>query len=40
LRRVDGWSAVVLGVTGIVVLLVGLVPGTFVHWARDATFML
>ncbi len=40
LRRVDGWSAVVLGVTGIIVLLVGLVPGTFVHWARDATFML
>jgi NADH-quinone oxidoreductase subunit N len=39
-RRVDGWSAVVLGVTGIIVLLVGLVPGTFVHWARDATFML
>jgi len=40
LRRIDGWSAVVLGVTGIVVLMVGLVPGSFIHWARDATFML
>jgi NADH-quinone oxidoreductase subunit N len=40
LRRIDGWSAVVLAVTGIVVLVVGLMPGTFVHWARDATFML
>jgi NADH-quinone oxidoreductase subunit N len=40
LRRVDGWSAVVLLVTGAVVLVVGLVPGSFIHWARDATFML
>jgi len=40
LRRVDGWSAVVLLVTAVVVLVVGLVPGTFVHWARDATFLL
>jgi hypothetical protein len=30
----------VLGVAGIVVLVVGLVPGSFIHWARDATFML
>ena len=27
-------------VTGAVVLVVGLVPGSFIHWARDATFML
>ena len=39
-RRVDAWSAVVLLVTGAVVLVVGLLPGPFVHWARDATFML
>jgi NADH-quinone oxidoreductase subunit N len=40
LRRVDAWSAVVLAVTGAVVLVVGLLPGSFIHWARDATFML
>jgi NADH-quinone oxidoreductase subunit N len=40
LRRIDGWSAVVLLVTGVIVLIVGLVPGPFVHWARDATFLL
>ena len=40
LRRVDGWSAVVLVVTAAVVLVVGLVPGTFVHWAKDATLLL
>jgi NADH-quinone oxidoreductase subunit N len=39
LRRVDGWSAVVLVVTAAIVLLVGLVPGTFVHWAKDATLL-
>jgi NADH-quinone oxidoreductase subunit N len=40
MRRIDGWSAVVLVAAGAVVLVVGLLPGTFVHWARDATFML
>ncbi|MEX2256193.1 MAG: NADH-quinone oxidoreductase subunit N [Acidimicrobiia bacterium] len=40
LRRVDGWSAVVLLVTAVVVLVVGLVPGHFITWARDATFLL
>jgi NADH-quinone oxidoreductase subunit N len=40
LRKVDAWSGVVLFVTAAIVLLVGLVPGTFVHWARDATFLL
>jgi NADH-quinone oxidoreductase subunit N len=40
LRRVDGWSAAVLLVTAAIVLVVGLAPGTFVHWAKDATFLL
>jgi NADH-quinone oxidoreductase subunit N len=40
LRRGDAWSAVVLAVTGAVVLVGGLLPGSFIHWARDATFML
>ncbi|MFO7590458.1 MAG: NADH-quinone oxidoreductase subunit N [Acidimicrobiia bacterium] len=39
-RRVDGWSATVLLLTAAVVLVVGLAPGTFLHWARDATFLL
>jgi NADH-quinone oxidoreductase subunit N len=39
LRRIDGWSAVVLVVTAAIVLVVGLVPGTFVHWAKDATLL-
>jgi NADH-quinone oxidoreductase subunit N len=40
MRRVDVWSGIVLFVTAAIVLVVGLVPGTFVHWARDATFLL
>jgi NADH-quinone oxidoreductase subunit N len=40
MRRVDAWSAVVLVVTGVMVLLVGIAPDTFIHWARDATFLL
>jgi NADH-quinone oxidoreductase subunit N len=40
LRRVDVWSGVVLVACVVLVLLVGVVPGTFVHWARDATFLL
>ena len=39
-RRVDGWSGTVLLVTAAVVLVVGFAPGTFLHWARDATFLL
>ena len=39
-RRVDGWSATVLLVTAAIVLIVGFAPGTFLHWARDATFLL
>ena len=39
-RKVDGWSGIVLLVTAAVVLAVGLVPGTFIHFARDATFFL
>ncbi len=37
-RRVDGWSAFVLFVTAALVLAVGLVPGSFIHFARDAVF--
>jgi NADH-quinone oxidoreductase subunit N len=40
LRRVDLWSGVVLAACVVLVLLVGVVPGVFVHWARDATFLL
>ncbi len=40
LRRVDAWSAVVLAATGVMVLLIGIAPDTFIHWARDATFLL
>jgi NADH-quinone oxidoreductase subunit N len=39
-RRVDVWSAVVLVACVTLVIVVGVVPGTFVHWARDATFLL
>jgi NADH-quinone oxidoreductase subunit N len=37
-RRIDAWSAVVLFATALVVLAVGVVPGSFIHFARDATF--
>ncbi len=40
LRRVDVWSGLVLVGCLVLVLLVGVIPGTFVHWARDATFLL
>jgi NADH:ubiquinone oxidoreductase subunit 2 (subunit N) len=39
-RRVDVWSAVVLVACVTLIIVVGVVPGTFVHWARDATFLL
>jgi NADH-quinone oxidoreductase subunit N len=38
-RRVDAFSGVVLFVTAVLVLAVGLVPGSFIHFARDATFL-
>ena len=37
-RRVDGWTGVVLFAAAAMTLIVGLVPGSFIHWARDATF--
>ena len=40
LRRVDVWSGLVLLTCAALVLVVGIVPGTFVHWAKDATFLL
>jgi NADH-quinone oxidoreductase subunit N len=40
LRRVDVWSAVVLLACAALVLVVGVIPGAFVHWAKDATFLL
>jgi len=39
-RRVDGWSVIVLLAAAAVTLVVGLVPGPFIHFARDATFFL
>jgi len=40
LRRVDVWSGLVLLTCAVLVLVVGIVPGAFVHWAKDATFLL
>ena len=40
LRRVDLWSGTVLLACAALVLVVGVLPGAFVHWARDATFLL
>ncbi|HEY6316800.1 MAG TPA: NADH-quinone oxidoreductase subunit N [Acidimicrobiia bacterium] len=40
LRRVDVWSGIVLLACAALVLVVGVVPGAFVHWAKDATFLL
>jgi len=40
MRRVDACSAVVLVGAGVMVLLVGIAPDTFIHWARDASFLL
>jgi NADH-quinone oxidoreductase subunit N len=35
-RRVDGWSGLVLFAAAAITLVVGVVPGSFLHWARDA----
>jgi NADH-quinone oxidoreductase subunit N len=40
MRRVDALSAVVLVGAGVMVLLIGIAPDTFIHWARDASFLL
>jgi NADH-quinone oxidoreductase subunit N len=37
-RRVDGWSGVALFAAASMTLVVGVVPGTFIHFARDAVF--
>ena len=39
-RRIDAFSGFVLFSTAVLVLAVGLVPGPFIHFARDATFFL
>jgi NADH-quinone oxidoreductase subunit N len=38
--RVDAWTGLVLGVTAAMTLLLGVLPGTFVDWARHAGQML
>jgi NADH:ubiquinone oxidoreductase subunit 2 (subunit N) len=38
--RVDAAAAVVLTVTAAVTLVIGILPGTFLDVAKDATFML
>ncbi|GMU78553.1 MAG: hypothetical protein AMXMBFR46_13480 [Acidimicrobiia bacterium] len=37
-HRIDGWSGLVLLAAVTITLVVGLAPGWFIHWARDATF--
>jgi NADH-quinone oxidoreductase subunit N len=37
-RRVDGWTGIVLFGAAALTLVVGLAPGTFIHFARDAVF--
>lgn len=39
-RRVDGWVGIVIGASAVMTLLVGVAPGTFIHFARDAVFFL
>ncbi len=38
-RRIDPPSAVVLAVTAAITLVIGILPGTFLHLAKDATFL-
>jgi NADH-quinone oxidoreductase subunit N len=35
----EPYVAVVLGVAAVMTLLIGVIPGTFLDWARDATFI-
>jgi NADH-quinone oxidoreductase subunit N len=37
-RRVDGWTGVVLFAAAALTLVIGVLPGTFIHFARDAVF--
>ncbi len=37
-RRVDGWTGAVLFAAAALTLVIGLAPGTFIHFARDAVF--
>lgn len=37
-RRVDGWTGIVLFAAAALTLVIGLAPGTFIHFARDAVF--
>ena len=37
-RRVDGWTGIVLIAAAALTLVIGLAPGTFIHFARDAVF--
>ncbi len=39
-RPVDRFSGAVLVACALITIVVGVVPGTFVDWARDATFLL
>jgi NADH-quinone oxidoreductase subunit N len=38
-RTFEPYVAVVLGVAAVMTLLIGVIPGTFLDWARDATFI-
>jgi NADH-quinone oxidoreductase subunit N len=39
-RKVDGWTATVLVVAAAAVLFAGVLPGAWLHFAKDATFLL
>jgi NADH-quinone oxidoreductase subunit N len=39
-RRVDGWTGVVLTVAVAATLFAGVLPGAWLHFAKDATFLL
>jgi NADH-quinone oxidoreductase subunit N len=39
-RKVDGWTAVVLATAVAATLFAGVLPGAWLHFAKDATFLL
>ena len=39
-RPVDVWSALVLIAAAGMTFVVGIIPGTFIHFAKDATLLL
>ena len=39
-RRIGAAAVVVLVATGVMVLLLGILPGTFLHFARDAASLI